>query len=80
MCGKSPGTPETSWELVHTIRHAAGEAGPDVAMGHHWTSTKTDEPLHDVPTCVAHGVDEDGTAVIVSPSQDAATVRRPGGH
>ena len=65
------------WELVHTI-DTLPVRPVDVAMGHHWTSTKTTSHFMTSLMCVAHGVDEDGTAVIVSLSQDAVTVRRPG--
>lgn len=65
------------WELVHTI-DTLPVRPVDVAMGHHWTSTKTTSHFMTSLMCVAHGVDEDGTAVIVSLSQDAVTLRRPG--
>ena len=44
------------WELVHTI-DTLPVRPVDVAMGHHWTSTKKTSHFTTSLMCVAHGVD-----------------------
>jgi len=65
------------WELVHTV-DTMPVRPVDVAMGHHWTSTKSTSHFMTTLMCVAHGVDSDGTAIIASLTADAVTIRRPG--
>jgi len=65
------------WELMHTI-DALPVRPVDVAMGHHWTSTQPASHFMTSLMCVAHGTDEDGTALIAALTEDAVTIRRPG--
>lgn len=65
------------WEVMHTIDPLPVRP-VDVAMGHHWTSTSPTSHFTKTLVCVADGVDEDGTAVKISLTHEAVTIRRPG--
>ncbi|MEO7269893.1 MAG: arylamine N-acetyltransferase [Knoellia sp.] len=65
------------WELMHTI-DSLPVRPVDVAMGHHWTSTQPTSHFMTSLMCVAHGTDDDGTALIAALTEDAVTIRHPG--
>lgn len=65
------------WELMHTI-DSLPVRPVDVAMGHHWTSSQPTSHFMTSLMCVSHGVDSDGSALIVALTEQAVTIRRPG--